>query len=147
MFLIVSDCFFQTETVPPAALLHHDSLHHQHQLAPVDLTARRTGFRQREGAALQSFVIQHKPAVLPVQELHMCAPAVQEHEHLTTGRTPSKTTGNQAAKPVKTFAHVTMAAEQVITVRGTQAEHQTRAINWDNSPRSDEGTSSRTPLG
>ncbi len=133
--------------MPPAALLHHDPLHHQHQLAPVDLPARRTGFRQREGAALQPFVIQHEPAVLPVQKLHVRPAPVQENEHITACGPTAQTRGHQPAKPVETFPHIAMAAVQIITVRGTQRKHQARAISLDNSPRSAEGTSNRTPLG
>src|SRR5690606_30314943 len=98
-------------------------------------------------AALQPFVIQHEPAMLPVQKLHVRSAPVQENEHIPARGTPAHTGGHQPAKPVKTFPHIAMAAVQIITVRGTQRKHQARAISLDNSPRSAEGTSSRTPLG
>src|SRR5690606_5388167 len=147
MFLVVSDHFFQTEPMPPTALLHNDPLHHQYQLAPVDLSVHPTALGQRKGAALQSFVIQHKPTMLPVQKLHVRAPAVQEHEQITASGAPAQTRGHQPAETVKTFPHIAMAAVQVITVRRTQTEHQARAISLDSNPRSADGTSSRTPLG
>src|SRR5690606_5757931 len=134
-FLIVSDHFFQTETVTPPALLHNDPFNHQHQLAPVELATGNTAFRQRKSTPLQSFVIQHEPAVLPVKKLHVRAPTVQENEYVTARGTATETGGHQPAKPIETFTHIAMLAIQIIAVRGTQRKHQPRAINLDNNPK------------
>ena len=101
MFLAISDRFPQAEAVPPAALFHYNTLHHQHQLAPVQLSARSVGFGQREGSALQPFIVQHKPTVLPMKQLHVRAAPVQKDEHVTTGGTPSEAAGDQTAESVK----------------------------------------------
>jgi len=77
MFLAISDRIYQAEPVPPAALFHYNTLHHQHQFAPVQLSARSIGFGQRKRAALQSFIVQYEPTVLPMKQLHVRAAPVR----------------------------------------------------------------------
>lgn len=135
--------------IPPVlpGAFHGDPLDHQHQLRPGDHALITTQYRRGEGALLQALVVEHKPARLPVQEFEQGAAAVQEHEDLSAGRIAAEFTSDQARESVKTLAHITRPAVQVVAVGGTQAEHYPSRISWLISDRGAWFRLIRTPLG
>ena len=124
------DLFLPLITRGLPAGLHLDSLDHQHQIRPAYHRLAAIQLRRGEGAFLQAFVIQDKPARLPVQQLEQCAAAVQEHKNLPAGRVAAQLTADQPGQPVEALAHVADPAVQVVAVGGAQGEHYARWMSW-----------------
>jgi len=118
-----------------------------YQLGPANHTLAGAHNRRGKGAFFQAFVIEHKPAGLPMQQLHQGATAIQKYKHLPAGRVPVQFIANQPRQPVEAFAHIADSAIQMVAVGRVQAEHQQRVISWAIRAKSGCPREIRTPLG
>ena len=100
-------------------MLQRDPLNHHHQFRPVDNRAGavQNAYRQLERTALQPFVVQDKPAILPTQQLHAITGAVDEQKDFPRQWIAPHARFYQLAQTVKTLAHIGRLVIKIITQR------------------------------
>ena len=98
-------------------MLQRDPFDHHHQLRPVNRTIGSmtvVANRQLEGAAFQSLIVENKPAILPVEQLHMVPSFVDKDEHLARQRIALHPVPDQPAQAVKPHPHIGGRIVQII---------------------------------
>ena len=85
--------------------------------------------RRSKGSFLQSFVVEHQPAALPMQQLQMSSSPVKEDEHLTAERVSLQFIAYKATEGIKAFAHICRLTVEQISVGGGKRKHQPMRIS------------------